>query len=197
MVCPSSASSRATWAETLDWTVCRARAAAEKLPWSATATTALSWRRSILFSDGSYLEQLLDRSREKIHNQGAYKHEAVTDPSDASEPVPGAPPLSMPSEKEPAPPAGSFFALAAGLVASPGGRCGLLRSRPDPARRGQRSRVLRRAAAGAQARQPPESLTTAAGGLCNFVGIPASSQAQQDGKWWLPPQGRGLRSAPA
>ena len=37
-VAPSSRSRRATWVETLDWTVCRARAAAEKLPVSATAS---------------------------------------------------------------------------------------------------------------------------------------------------------------
>ena len=47
-VTPTSVSSRATWVETLDWTVCRARAAAENEPWSATASRAFSWRRSIL-----------------------------------------------------------------------------------------------------------------------------------------------------
>ena len=34
------------WPEMLDWTVCRALAAREKLPWSAIATRAASWRRS-------------------------------------------------------------------------------------------------------------------------------------------------------
>ena len=54
---PSSFSSRATWLETLDWTVWRASAAAEKLPWSATATSAASWRSSMIsFADSSYRE---------------------------------------------------------------------------------------------------------------------------------------------
>ena len=60
-VTPSSFSSRATWVDTLDCTVCRARAAAEKPPWSTTASTALSWRRSIAADDGTYRKQLLDR----------------------------------------------------------------------------------------------------------------------------------------
>ena len=46
--------------ETLDWTVCMARAAAEKLPVSATPTRAESWRRSIAIHDGTYREQLFD-----------------------------------------------------------------------------------------------------------------------------------------
>ena len=37
---PSSRSSRATWVDTFDWTVWSWRAAAEKLPVSATATRA-------------------------------------------------------------------------------------------------------------------------------------------------------------
>ena len=44
---PSSRSRRATWVDTFDCTVCSERAAAEKLPVSATARRAASWRRSI------------------------------------------------------------------------------------------------------------------------------------------------------
>jgi hypothetical protein len=55
---PSSRSSLATWPETLDCTVYSARAAAEKVPWSATATIAASWRTSISRDD-------TDRSSEK------------------------------------------------------------------------------------------------------------------------------------
>ena len=54
-VAPSSFSSRATWVETFDCTVCSARAAAEKPPFSATASRALSWRRSIARSDVTHL----------------------------------------------------------------------------------------------------------------------------------------------
>src|SRR4051812_14084197 len=58
---PSSRSRRATWGETLDWTVWRPWAAAENEPWSATATTALSWRRSIAQQDSEYQRNALDR----------------------------------------------------------------------------------------------------------------------------------------
>jgi hypothetical protein len=40
--------------------VCIARAAAEKLPVSATPTSAASCRRSIAQHDGTYREQLFD-----------------------------------------------------------------------------------------------------------------------------------------
>ena len=59
-VAPSSDSSRATWVDTLDWTVCRRRAAAENDPASATAVRAVSWRRSIACNDGTYRKQLFD-----------------------------------------------------------------------------------------------------------------------------------------
>src|SRR5262249_60229784 len=66
----SCGSSRAMWVDTFDCTVCRARAAAEKLPWSATATMALSWRRSISPDDDTYHEELLDRSPRLPHTSG-------------------------------------------------------------------------------------------------------------------------------
>ena len=59
-VTPSSRSRRATWVDTFDCTVCRVRAAAEKLPASATATSTESCRRSIAGSDGSHHQQLFD-----------------------------------------------------------------------------------------------------------------------------------------
>ena len=47
---------------------CSERAAAEKLAWSATATSARSCRRSIAANDATYRSDLLDRSCACIHN---------------------------------------------------------------------------------------------------------------------------------
>ena len=58
---PTSRSRWATWVDTLDCTVCRARAAAEKLWCSATASRALSWRRSIALNDTCYRFKLFAR----------------------------------------------------------------------------------------------------------------------------------------
>ncbi len=71
---PSSCSSRATWADTFDWTVCMARAAAEKLRWSATAVRAASWRRSIAGNDSRYRKEQLDRLLARV-DHGAYNAE--------------------------------------------------------------------------------------------------------------------------
>jgi hypothetical protein len=43
--------------------VWRASAAAEKVPWSATATRAARRRRSIAHNDGIHRQKLLDRSK--------------------------------------------------------------------------------------------------------------------------------------
>ena len=62
------------WVETFDCTVCMARAAAEKLPASATATRAASWRRSIAEHDGTYRKQLFDGLLAQSY-RGAHKRQ--------------------------------------------------------------------------------------------------------------------------
>ena len=59
-VAPASRSRREMCAETLDCTVCRARAASEKLRCSATASRTFSWRRSIASNDTNYRYKLLN-----------------------------------------------------------------------------------------------------------------------------------------
>src|SRR5690606_21949202 len=81
----SSRSRRAMWVETLDCTVCSERAAAEKLSWSATATSARSWRRSICRNDATYRGKLLDRSRAFVHNEG---HNGLLDPPSSAHQLP-------------------------------------------------------------------------------------------------------------
>src|SRR4029077_20204471 len=60
-VTPRSRSSFDTCVDMLDCTVNRALAADENVPWSARATRATSWRRSICWRDGSYQCQRVDR----------------------------------------------------------------------------------------------------------------------------------------
>ena len=64
---PRSRSSLATWAETLDCTVYRARAAAEKDPWSAMATNEEIWRTSIGKKDSRYRRYRLEWSPIHVH----------------------------------------------------------------------------------------------------------------------------------
>src|SRR6478609_1485854 len=70
---PSSRSSRATWVDTFDCTVCRARAAAEKLRWSATAVRTASCRRSIAVDDDTYHQQLVVRYLPIRHDESTTK----------------------------------------------------------------------------------------------------------------------------
>ena len=105
-VTPSSRSRRARCDEMFDWTVWSARAAAEKLPPSATAIRAESWRRSIAGADATHREQLFDRLLARAY-RGAHKRKHFS-PRSALREVRQDPPSgpSQEAERWPSPRAG-------------------------------------------------------------------------------------------